>query len=81
MYGYGPDEALHEELACEGEHDNIKGHKDKVTAAFAIMGWGGRVKADGKSDRRVGSRERVGDEDGAVERVSRCRVDQIGGEN
>lgn len=69
MDGYGSDEALHEEFTCEGEHDDVKGNKDKVTAAFAIMGWGGRVKAHGKGDQRVGSRERVGEEDGAVEWV------------
>lgn len=81
MYGNGPDEALHEEFACEGEHDDVKAHKDKVTAAFAIMYWGGRVKANGRGGQRVGSRERVREEDRAVERIGGRRVDQIGGEN
>lgn len=81
MDGNGPDEALHEEFAREGEHNDVKGHKDEVTAAFAIMYGGGRVKANGRGGQRVGSRERVGEEDRTVERIGGGRVDQIGGEH
>ncbi len=47
---YGPDEALHEKLTSEGEYNYIKAHESKVGAAFAIVPWCGRVKADGNGD-------------------------------
>lgn len=66
VYGYGPNEALHEKFACKREHDDVEGHKGKVTAAFAIMSRRGRIKANGLWNQMVGPRERVGEKDSAV---------------
>lgn len=44
----GPDEALHEQLTREGQHDNVEGHKGKVSPTFAIVLRSCGVLTDGE---------------------------------
>lgn len=75
------DEALHEEFPRKGENNDVEGHEGEVTRPFAILCrciWA----ADGVDRyQRVGGREGVGEEYGAVEGVGRGRLDEVGGED
>lgn len=46
----GADEALHEQLTREREHDDVECHKGEVGGTFAIVLRGGRVETEGKRD-------------------------------
>ena len=68
MQGHRTYEPLHEELACEGENDNVEGHKSEVFEAFAVIGDFGVVLGM-VGDEMVVGWESVGQEDGIVKRV------------
>ena len=59
MQGHWTDESLHEELAGEGENDNVEGHKSKVFGSFAVVGYVTAI-AGVVWDVRVVGREGVG---------------------
>lgn len=63
----GANELLHDELAREGQHDRVEGHERDVLLALAVHGRSAGVLGW----------LRVGEEDGAVHGVGRCRVDGI----
>lgn len=48
--GQGADEALHEQLAREREHDDVEGHKGEVKPTFAIVSWSGGVETGGEGN-------------------------------
>lgn len=50
---HGSDEALHEELSREGQHDYIKSHKRNIFQPFAIIPGSSGIVAGGERDRRV----------------------------
>ena len=78
--GHWTDESLHEEFAGEGEHDDVEGHEGKIARTFAIVcrrAWVAGVRGN----ERIGGREGVGEEDGAVKRVGGCGVYEVGGED
>ena len=66
-----PDEALHEELAREAQHNHIESDEREVAPAFAVLGRfhpvrRARVLLRGE---RVGAGEGVGEEDHVVDGV------------
>jgi hypothetical protein len=68
-----PEEALHDELAREREHDDVEGHEGNVPPALAVL------------DRRIGGRvgrrrQRVREEEEAVHGVRGRRIDGVEGE-
>ena len=72
-----PDETLHEELAGEGQDDDVEGHEGEVAFTLAIVRWGVRVRADIVGNELVVGRERVGQEDGTVERIAWGRIESV----
>lgn len=48
--GQGADEALHEQLTREREHDDVKGHKGEVSPTFAIVLRSGGVETERERD-------------------------------
>ena len=75
-----PDHALHQELAGEGEDDGVEGHESEVLGSFAILRDVADVGGEGARPLREG-RVRVGEEDGAVQRVLLAWVDEVEGED
>ena len=74
------DEPLHEELAGEGQHDDVEGHEGEVEFSLAIVGRGIGVGAGVVRNERVVGGERVGEEDGAVQRIGGGRIESVKGE-
>ena len=72
----GPDHALHEEFASEGEDDGVEGDEGEVFGPFAILGHVADVGGEGGSfvEGWVG----VGEEDGGVEGVVLAGGDEVG---
>lgn len=68
--GEGPQHLLHDELAGEGKNDSIEGDEGDVPRSLAVVG----------GDRGVILRQAVGEEDEAVDRVGRRRVDGVAGQ-
>ena len=68
------DEALHQELAREGKHNDVEGDEGEIEAAFAVV----CPRSDGMvGAERVIGRERVGKENGVVQRVAIIRRDEV----
>ena len=65
----GADEALHEKLSGKRQDDNVEGDKGEVARTFAIVLWSIGSVARVVRDEWVVGRERVGEEDGAVEGI------------
>jgi len=64
------EEALHDELAGEGQHDDVESHEEEVASAFTVVcrriGVGARVGGD--EGMRGG--KGIGDEDETMKRVA-----------
>ena len=74
------DDALHEKLSGKGENDDVEGHEGKVFGSFIIIGRSIRgVDGVGRYERMV-LWEGIGKEDGAVERVGRCWINDVDGD-
>lgn len=76
-----PDQPLHEEFARERQHDDVKGHKGKVVQPFPVVSRRVGIEAGGERDHRVVWGERVGEEDGVMERVGGRWIDHVYGED
>ena len=76
--GNGADEALHEELAGEGEDDGVEGDEAEVAGALAILGDGADVGGEG-GGALVRGRVGVGEEEEGVEGVVRARAGEVVG--
>lgn len=50
MDGQGADEALHEQLTCEGQHNDVEGHEGEVGLTFAIVLWSGGIETERERD-------------------------------
>lgn len=68
MQGHRTYKSLHEEFTCEGENDNVEGHKREVFGTFAVIGDIGVVLSM-VGDEMVIGWESVGEENGIVKRV------------
>ena len=73
----GPDEALHAELACKAQHDDVEADKSKVAAALAVMLRAIGVGAHVFGDEGVVACERVGEEEAGGQRVRFVGVDGV----
>jgi len=74
------DEALHQELAAEAEHDDVEGDEGEVLGSLAILRDVPDVGGQGVGafdEGRVG----VGEEDGGVQRVVLAGGDEVEGEH
>lgn len=58
---------LHNEFSGERQHNGVERHKGNILLPFSIHDWATGVLG----------RLRVGQEDGTVHRVGRCRIDSI----
>ena len=71
-----PDEALHEELAREGQEDGVEGDEAEVLPPLAVQ----RLRA-GVGGGRARAWERVGEEEEGMQRVRGRRVEEVEGYN
>lgn len=58
--GKWAEDELHNELAGEGQNDNVERKECKVLPSFAIMNRSSRVRTDVGGDQRIGGIERIG---------------------
>ncbi len=80
MQGHRTDESLHEELAGEGENNNVEGHKSEVFGPFSVVGDISIMSGVIWDEMMVGW-EGVGQKDGMMQRICRVWIDGIGGED
>lgn len=69
----GAEELLHDKLAGEGQHNRVEGHKGDIQLPLAILSIAIGVVELG--------RKLVGEKDEVANRVGRCRVHGVGGQN
>ena len=78
--GHWANHSLREKFTSEGKDDDVEGDERKVLCSFSIVYMSASRRIRVLGNQRVGVGQRVGEEDGAMERVSRCRIDHVGGE-
>ena len=76
-----PDEPLHEELACEAEHNSVKGDKGDIVWALAVQRRAILLTRERVERVSVTRGQGVGEKDGLVNRIEFRRVNGIGGED
>jgi len=73
-------EALHDEFAGEGQHDDVESHEEEVASAFAIVCWTIGVCARVGRDEWMRGGKGIGEEDETMKRVARGGIDSVEGE-
>ena len=76
-----PDEPLHKELACEAEHNGVKGDKGDIVWALAIQRRAILLIRKRIKRVSVARGQGVGEKDGPVNGIGFGRVNGIGGED